>query len=44
MKDARGVAGREREEVMEIALVGAMAVLAVLVLSDSIINRLGHKH
>jgi hypothetical protein len=29
---------------MEVALVGAMVVLAVLVLSDSIINKLGHKH
>jgi hypothetical protein len=29
---------------MEVALVGAMVVLAVLVLSDSIINKLGRKH
>jgi hypothetical protein len=28
---------------MEPALVGAMVVLAVLLLSDSIINKLGHK-
>jgi hypothetical protein len=28
---------------MEVALIGAMAVLALLVLSDSIINRLGRR-
>jgi hypothetical protein len=29
---------------MEVALIGAMAVLALLVLSDSIINALSRKH
>jgi hypothetical protein len=28
---------------MEVALIGAMAVLALLVLSDSLINRLGRR-
>lgn len=29
---------------MQVALIGAIAVLAFLLLSDSIINNFGHKH
>lgn len=29
---------------MEVALIGAVAVMAFLVVSNSIINNLGHKH
>lgn len=44
MKDRVNRGVTEGEELMEAAMVGAMVLLAVLVLSDSIINKLGHKH